>query len=108
MWPRTWHEEVFRRDGVLELIDGAVYTSEIDWTKPHPEAFRAAMTAVGVTDPARCVFVGDRPYDDVHGAKSVGMRAVLVPHSDVPAYEATEPHAVISRLAQLLPLIEAW
>ncbi len=108
MWPRTWHEEVFRRDGVLELIDGAVYTSEIDWTKPHPEAFRAAMTAVGVTDPARCVFVGDRPYDDVHGAKSVGMRAVLVPHSDVPPYEATEPDAVISRLAQLLPLIEAW
>jgi putative hydrolase of the HAD superfamily len=36
MWPRDWHEEVFRRDGVLDLIDGAVYTSEIDWTKPHP------------------------------------------------------------------------
>ena len=52
-WPRDWHEEIFRRDGVLGLIDGAVYTSEIDWTKPHPEAFRAAMTAVGVTDPAR-------------------------------------------------------
>ena len=40
MWPRSWHEEVFRRDGVLDLIDGAVYSSEIDWTKPHPEAFR--------------------------------------------------------------------
>jgi len=108
MWPRSWHEEVFRRDGVLGLIDGAVYTSEIDWTKPHPEAFRAAMTAVGVTDPARCVFVGDRPYDDVHGAKSAGMRAVLVPNSDVPAYAAAEPDAVISRLADLRPLVEAW
>ncbi len=108
MWPRTWHEEVFRRDGVLQFIDGAVYTSEIDWTKPHPEAFRAAMTAVGVADPARCVFVGDRPFDDVHGAKSVGMRAVLIPHSDVPSYEATEPDAVIGRLAELRPLIESW
>lgn len=108
MWPRSWHEEVFRRDGVLELIDGAVYTSEIDWTKPHPEAFRAAMAAIGVTDPARCVFVGDRPYDDVHGAKSAGMRAVLVPNSDVPPYTAAEPDAVISRLADLRPLIEAW
>jgi putative hydrolase of the HAD superfamily len=108
MWPRSWHEEVFRRDGVLHLIDGAVYSSEIDWTKPHPEAFGAAMAAVGVSDPARCVFVGDRPFDDVHGAKSAGMRAVLIPNSDVPPYAATEPDAVISRLADLRPLIDAW
>jgi putative hydrolase of the HAD superfamily len=108
MWPRSWHEEIFRRDGILDLIDAAVYTSEIDWTKPHPEAFAAAMRAVGATDPGRCVFVGDRPYDDVHGAKSAGMRAVLVPNSDVPAYEAAVPDAVIARLAELQPLIESW
>ena len=81
MWPRDAHERVFRRDKVLDLFDGAVYSSEIPWTKPHPEAFRAAMAAVGVDDPAACVFVGDRPYDDVHGAKRAGMRAVLIPHS---------------------------
>jgi putative hydrolase of the HAD superfamily len=108
MWPRSWHDEVFRRDGVLGLIHGAVYSSEIDWTKPHPEAFRAAMAAVGMTDPAECVFVGDRPFDDVYGAKSVGMRAVLVPHSEVPGYEAAVPDAVIARLADLEALIEAW
>lgn len=108
MWPRSWHENVFRRDGVLDLIDGAVYSSEIDWTKPHPEAFQAAMVAIGVSDPTRCVFVGDRPYDDVHGAKAAGMRAVLVPNSDVPPYAAAEPDAVISRLADLRPLIESW
>src|SRR5215475_1980418 len=108
MWPRSWHEDVFRRDGVLELIDGAVYTSEIDWTKPHPEAFRAAMAAVGVSDPAACVFVGDRPYDDVYGARQAGMRAVLVPNSDVPPFAAAVPDAVISRLAELRPLVEAW
>jgi len=108
MWPRSWHEEVFRRDGVLELISGAVYSSEIDWTKPHPEAFRAAMAAVGVSDPAACVFVGDRPYDDVHGAKQAGMRAVLIPNSDVPAFDGAVPDAVIARLADLAPLIDAW
>ena len=108
MWPRTMHEQVFSRDGVLGLIDGAVYSSEIDWTKPHPEAFRAAMAAVGVSDAAACVFVGDRPYDDVYGAKQAGMRAVLVPHSDVPAYADAEPDAVITRLAELAPLIDAW
>jgi putative hydrolase of the HAD superfamily len=108
MWPRTWHEEVFRRDGVLDLIDGAVYTSEIDWTKPHPAAFRAAMTAIGVTDPARCIFVGDRPYDDVFGAKNAGLRAVLLQGSDVSPYAAAEPDAIVNRLADLRPLIETW
>ncbi len=52
VWPRVWHEELFERDGVLNLIDGAVYTSEIAWTKPSPKAFRAAMQAVGEDDPA--------------------------------------------------------
>ena len=36
IWPRAWHEDFFRRDGVLDLIDGDVYTSEIPWTKPSP------------------------------------------------------------------------
>ena len=79
LWPRSEHERIFARDDVLALIDGAVYTSEIAYTKPHPEAFRAALAAVGVENPARAVFVGDRPFDDIHGAKAVGMRAVLIP-----------------------------
>src|SRR5205085_6597425 len=95
IWSARRHGQIFARDGVLDLIDGAVYTSEIAWAKPHPEAFRAAMQAVGASDPARCVFIGDRPYDDVHGAKSAGMRAILIPHSSVPSYDGTEPDAVI-------------
>jgi putative hydrolase of the HAD superfamily len=108
MWPRSWHEEIFRRDGVLDLIDGAVYTSEIAWTKPHPEAFQAAMAAIGVSDPQRCVFVGDRPYDDVYGAKSAGLRAVLLQGSAVPPYAAANPDAIITRLADLRPVLESW
>jgi putative hydrolase of the HAD superfamily len=112
LWTRDYHEAVFRRDGVLELVDGAVYSSEIPYTKPHPEAFAAAMNAVGADDPARVVFVGDRPYDDIHGAKAVGMRAVLVPHSTIPrdqsGHSEGEPDAVIQRLADLLPIVDEW
>jgi putative hydrolase of the HAD superfamily len=115
LWPRTEHDRVFRRDGVAELIDAAVYTSEIEWTKPHPAAFRAALEAVGdgrPVDPAAAVFVGDRPWDDISGAKGVGMRAVLVPHSTIPDFQLGpvegEPDAVVQRLADLLPLIDAW
>ena len=107
MWPRARHERIFSRDGLLDLIDGAVYSSEIPWTKPHPEAFRAAMAAVGVTRPQDCVYVGDRPFDDVHGAHEAGLRTVLIPHSDVPAFAAA-PDAVIERLADLIAVIDRW
>jgi putative hydrolase of the HAD superfamily len=112
LWPREVHEQIFQRDGVLHRIHGAVYTSEIPWTKPHPEAFRAALAAVGVADPARAVFVGDRPFDDIHGATAVGMRAVLVPHSDIPDVQRGPvegaPDAVVHRLAELVAVIDGW
>ena len=112
IWPRSEHERIFERDGVLDLIDGAVYTSEIAWTKPHPEAFRAVLDATQVTDPATAVFVGDRPFDDIHGAKAVGMRAVLVPHSDIPdvqkGHTEGDPDAVVHRLAELLEIVDSW
>jgi putative hydrolase of the HAD superfamily len=111
-WPRSRHEMIFARDGVDHLIDGAVYTCEIPWTKPHPEAFRAAMAAVGAEDPARCVFVGDRTFDDIYGAHGVGMRAVLIPHSVIPEVQRGhtdgDPDAVIDRLADLLPIVDGW
>jgi putative hydrolase of the HAD superfamily len=112
IWSRSYHESVFERDGVLHLVDGAVYTSEIDYAKPHPLAFRAALDAVGVTDPAAAVYVGDRPYEDVHGAQRAGLRAVLVPHSDIPAEQQVpvdvEPDAVAHRLLDLLDIVDAW
>ena len=112
IWPRARHEAIFRRDGVLDLIDGAVYSSEIDWTKPHREAFLAALGAVGGQDPARAVFVGDRLFDDIHGAKSAGMRAVLVPHSVIPAWQTTgvegSPDAIIDSLGELTGHLDRW
>jgi putative hydrolase of the HAD superfamily len=111
-WPRARHQAIFVRDGVDHLIDGAVYTCEIPWTKPHPKAFLAAMAAVGAEDPARCVFVGDRVFDDIYGARAVGMRAVLVPHSIIPEVQRGhtdgDPDAVIDRLADLLAVVDAW
>lgn len=112
MWPGEWHDEWLRRDGVLDLFDGRTWSSDLPFTKPHPTAFRAAMAAVGVDDPAECVFVGDRPYDDISGAKAVGMRAVLVPHSEIPEEQQVpvdvEPDAVIQRLSELPDVVRGW
>jgi putative hydrolase of the HAD superfamily len=108
LWPRSWHDEVFRRDGVLHLLDAATYSSEIEWTKPHPQAFAAAMAAVGVDDPGSCVFVGDRPWDDIYGAQRAGMRAVLVPNSNVPSFPDVQPDAIIRRLSELPGVLDRW
>jgi putative hydrolase of the HAD superfamily len=112
IWPRAFHEAIFDRDGVRHLIDGDVYTSEIPWTKPSPRAFGAAMEAVGVTDPGACVYVGDRLFDDIWGARNAGMRAVHVPHSTIPSSQVghTEgvPDAVVHRLADVRAVVAGW
>ena len=110
MWPRWHHEAVFSRDGLLPLIDAAVYSSEIPVAKPHLDAFYAALAAVG-TPAMTTVFVGDRPWDDVHGAQEAGMRAILVPHSrlgDQAVDVDVTPDAVVSRLAEILQIIDDW
>ena len=112
LWPRRFHEDVFARDGLSPFIDGAVYTSEIPHGKPHPSAFRAALDAVGVEDPRHAVFVGDRPWDDIHGAQQAGIRAILVPHSTIPADQQVpvdvSPDAIVQRLGDVLEVVRGW
>jgi putative hydrolase of the HAD superfamily len=112
IWPRSFHERIFERDGVLHLLDGDVYTSEVPWTKPSPKAFEAAMATVGIEDPARCVYVGDRLYDDIWGAHNAGMRAIHIPHSKIPAeqigHTEGEPDAVAHRLSDVRKIVDGW
>jgi putative hydrolase of the HAD superfamily len=115
-WPRAFHEHFLERDGLAALIDARVYSSDLEHVKPHPQAFRAALEAVGVDDPATAVFVGDRPFDDVHGARGVGMRAVLRLGANTASWAADTssastwlgPDAVIESLPELVELVDAW
>jgi putative hydrolase of the HAD superfamily len=106
-WPRHFHEHFLERDGLVGLIDARLYTCELSYIKPHPAAFRAALAALGVGDPARAVYVGDRLYDDVFGARSAGMGAVWRRNQATPGYDI-EPDGVIDGLPELLPLVDAW
>src|SRR3954471_17462459 len=105
-WPRRRHEEWLARDGILDLLDARVYTSDLEHVKPHPEAFRALLDAVGVA-PHQAVFVGDRLHDDIAGAKQLGMRAVWVRNDVVPSYDV-QPDAVIDGLAELVGIVDRW
>jgi putative hydrolase of the HAD superfamily len=105
-WPRDWHDRILARDGVADLFDVRVYTSELRHTKPHAEAFRAVLAPLAVPAEA-AVMVGDRPVDDITGAQALGMRTVLLPNDVVPSAPVT-PDATIGRLSELLPLVDGW
>lgn len=103
-WPRHFHEHFLERDGLAELIDARLYTSEMDHVKPDGRAFRAALDALGVTSPSKAVFVGDRLHDDVWGAQSAGMRAVWIRNDRTPRADAV-PDATVDSLSDLVGVL---
>jgi putative hydrolase of the HAD superfamily len=111
IWSRDYHRGVFERDGVLDLIDADVYSSESAWIKPHPQAFREVVAALAV-DPAEAVYVGDRPFEDVHGSQAAGMRAIWVPHSKIPLSQQVSvdviPDGVAHELLDILDIVDGW
>jgi putative hydrolase of the HAD superfamily len=99
-WPPGFHEEFLKRDGLAQLIDARLYTSELPFVKPDPSAFAAALAALDVRDASRAVFVGDRLYDDIWGAQNAGLSAVWVRNTVTPDFDVT-PDAVIDGLSDL-------
>ena len=63
------------RMGIADRLNVAVFSSEVGKRKPHQAIFAAALDALGVAA-ERALFVGDRRFEDVRGAKEVGMTTV--------------------------------
>ena len=106
-WPRAFHEHFLERDGLVDLIDARLYTSEMPFQKPHPSAFLTAAEALAV-DPTRAVFVGDRPWDDISGAQAAGMRTILRPNPFAPDLDGIEPDARVETLPALVEVVKGW
>ncbi|HVL03118.1 MAG TPA: HAD family hydrolase [Acidimicrobiales bacterium] len=106
-WPRAFHERFLARDGLAEFLDVRLYTSEMTHLKPHPSVFEAVLEALEVDDPATIVFVGDRPYDDIWGARRAGMRTVWVANDHAAPWDVVAD-AVVTDLADLPPVVDAW
>jgi HAD superfamily hydrolase (TIGR01662 family) len=90
----------FALDGVFTV---RVSSAAHGYMKPHPRIFQSALQEAGVAA-EESVMVGDSLMHDVLGARRLGMRAVLLSRTGVPAgCPADVP--VISTLTDLLPLI---
>ena len=75
--------------------------------KPQPELFLEMLERLSLA-PQETVYVGDRHYEDVFGASSVGMNAVWIDRGDRGLREDLPPpsHSVTS-LLELCNLIES-
>jgi putative hydrolase of the HAD superfamily len=62
------------------FVFGAISSSEHGYMKPHASIFQAALGLLGAVA-ADSVMVGDNPAEDIEGALSIGMRAVLLRRS---------------------------
>ena len=98
-WPRRFHEQFLARDGLDALIDQRLYTSEIDWMKPHPAPFEQIAERLGAA-PTQCVMVGDRPIDDIEGGAGAGMRTVWIRNAYTPG-EGERADIVVDDLAEV-------
>jgi putative hydrolase of the HAD superfamily len=58
-------------------VDAVVGSREHGRIKPHPSIFASALAALGAA-PAEAAMVGDSYEDDIEGARSLGMRAILL------------------------------
>jgi putative hydrolase of the HAD superfamily len=112
VWPASWHREYLARDGLLELFDATLFTSELPVAKPHPEAFAAALARLGGLPAADCLFVGDRLFEDIAGAQGAGMHTVALRDQSVPTRHGVpadvEPTFRINHLVELAGVVDVW
>jgi len=106
--PEWLLREDLERMGLAERLDAAVFSSAVGKRKPHPLPFETALGELGV-EPGRALFVGDRRYPDMAGAKAVGMTTVqafwFAADADErgvdPDYEAFTPMDVLNVVRRL-------
>ncbi|MHB8589033.1 MAG: HAD family hydrolase [Candidatus Dormibacteraceae bacterium] len=98
--------EMMRRqveaNGVGEVVDAIVFSSEVGRRKPAPEVYRAALDAIGV-EARHALFVGDRVREDYQGPRALGMRAVIfTAHAEQAPPDGVPTISSLSELPRLL------
>jgi putative hydrolase of the HAD superfamily len=82
----------------LETASHYFVSSEIAFTKPHPEFFRRIGSALQAR-PDEILLIGDHPIQDVQGARSAGWHAIYLDRGS-----KRRDGVSIGSLAEILPL----
>jgi HAD superfamily hydrolase (TIGR01509 family) len=98
--------------GILDCFEGRIFSGhEMPRSKPAPDVYVAAATALGV-DPARCAVVEDTVTGAAAGvaagATVFGYSPSDLGHSSPDALRATGVARVFTDMVQLPPLLAEW
>jgi putative hydrolase of the HAD superfamily len=96
---------------LADRLDAIVLTDQWgrEFWKPHPRAYEAIARQFGVLH-AACVYIADNPSKDFVAPRALGWRCVRViredgVYADHPIAPGGEPHATITSLDELDPLL---
>ncbi len=87
--------------GIAHCFNGVFVSSAVGHAKPDPRIFQAALLKHGL-DAADAVHIGDSETNDLRGASSVGLKAILVDRSRQPASPGIP---CVASLNQIFPLL---
>jgi putative hydrolase of the HAD superfamily len=73
--------DILQKNDLAKSFDSIVISDEVGWRKPHPNIFQKFLDDVSV-DPLETFFVGDDLRYDITGAKTIGMRTILLQSED--------------------------
>jgi HAD superfamily hydrolase (TIGR01509 family) len=105
-WASDVHDRHLAEHGLLPFFPVRVYSCDAPVQKPHPAIFLHALGLMQIR-PEEAAYVGDRLDVDVAGAKSAGMRGILIRSPYLPDQNNDiEPDAIIDELPDLLQVVE--
>lgn len=99
--------QLVEKFGLEPYFDFVLTSAACSYRKPHPRIFELALAHWGYM-PDQAAMVGDRLDADVGGARPLGMFTIWVKRRarPQPVFPAV-PDAVVNRLAEIPPLLEA-
>ena len=100
-------EALLEKHGMLGFFDVVVTSRLVGVRKPDPRIFHYTLLLLGL-GPSQAVYVGDRGYEDVYGAKNAGLYAIHLavdeeasPIADVVVESVGEVVGAVEKISKL-------
>ncbi len=94
---------MLKQTGILHYFDAIILSGEVGYQKPQPTIFEMALKKLEINDPSTVLHVGDCLFDDVYGAKNVGIVPILFDPLDV---NYVENIIKLEKLSDILQYLE--
>ena len=93
-----------KRLGIEECFAHVVVSDSVGWRKPHPNIFKVFLD-LSHAMPDEAVYIGDELATDIKGARSMGIKTVLLGKEDAKYVQEDRPDYVVHSLTEFKELL---